>query len=223
MRSFRLLAVAVLAVVLALSSAQGAFAGTWIIYDDGTAEGEAYHLQNYIAVRFSAPAGSVLLRIAYYRVYATATAFDLYVLGSDGQTVLFGPQSTTPVGPEGWFYVDVNMVVPGDFYAAIYWPLPDPFLGVDTDNGGQTFYSNTIGNWMNYHCIGSGFPPPQFSCNLMVRAEVEPATPSGEPVGGVVISTNTLALLSPWLAVISLVGCIGAVVVVAKPWKKPEN
>ena len=35
-------------------------------------------------------------------------------------------------------------------------------------------------------------------------------------VGGVVIPANTLALLSPWLAVIGLVGCIGTAVAVAK-------
>lgn len=35
-------------------------------------------------------------------------------------------------------------------------------------------------------------------------------------VGGVVIPTNTLAILSPWLAVIGLIGCIGAAVVVAR-------
>ena len=35
-------------------------------------------------------------------------------------------------------------------------------------------------------------------------------------VGGCVQPVNTFALLSPWLAVIGLVGCMGAVVVVAK-------
>jgi hypothetical protein len=35
-------------------------------------------------------------------------------------------------------------------------------------------------------------------------------------VGGVVMPTNTFALVSPWLAVIGLVGCIGTVVVVTK-------
>ena len=35
-------------------------------------------------------------------------------------------------------------------------------------------------------------------------------------VGGVVIPANNFALVSPWLAVIGLVGCIGTVVVVAK-------
>ena len=44
-----------------------------------------------------------------------------------------------------------------------------------------------------------------------------------EAVGGVVIPANTLAVLAPWLAVIGVVGCIGTIVAVAKPWKKPEN
>jgi len=96
MRSMKLFAVAVLAVVLALSSAQSAFAGTWIIYDDGTAEGGDLNLLGYIAVRFSAPAGSRLVRIAYYYYSGTITAILLRILDSDGQTVLFGPLSTTP-------------------------------------------------------------------------------------------------------------------------------
>ena len=36
------------------------------------------------------------------------------------------------------------------------------------------------------------------------------------PVGGCVQPANTLALVSPWMAVIGLVGCIGAVAAVAK-------
>jgi len=36
------------------------------------------------------------------------------------------------------------------------------------------------------------------------------------PVGGFVEPVNTLAILAPWLALIGLVGCIGIVVVVAK-------
>jgi len=42
-------------------------------------------------------------------------------------------------------------------------------------------------------------------------------------VGGCVQPVNTFGLIAPWLAVIGLVGCIGTIVVVAKPWKKPEN
>jgi hypothetical protein len=36
------------------------------------------------------------------------------------------------------------------------------------------------------------------------------------PVGGVMMPTNTFALVSPWLAVIGVVGCVGTIVVVAK-------
>jgi hypothetical protein len=36
------------------------------------------------------------------------------------------------------------------------------------------------------------------------------------PVGGLVEPINTLAVLAPWLAVIGLVGCIGTVAVIAK-------
>lgn len=41
-------------------------------------------------------------------------------------------------------------------------------------------------------------------------------TGASGPVGGVMEPVNTFALISPWLAVIGLVGCIGTVVVVAK-------
>jgi len=41
-------------------------------------------------------------------------------------------------------------------------------------------------------------------------------SPIAPAVGGVVIPANTLSLVSPWLAVIGLVGCIGTIVVVAK-------
>jgi hypothetical protein len=39
-------------------------------------------------------------------------------------------------------------------------------------------------------------------------------------VGGVVMPTDTLAILGPWLAVIGLVGCVGTIVVVAKKHEK---
>jgi hypothetical protein len=42
------------------------------------------------------------------------------------------------------------------------------------------------------------------------------AGPCCPAVGGCVQPVNTFALLSPWLAVIGLVGCVGTVVVVAK-------
>jgi hypothetical protein len=209
MRSTALLAVAILAVVLALSSAQNAFSGTWITYDDGTPEHEDLNLLGCIAVRFSAPPGSELLRVAYYRMHTVETAFNIYILGSDGQTVLFGPQSTNAVGPEGWFYVDVNIIVSGAFYTAACWPVPDPLLGVDADNSGQTF-TGTIGSWAPYTYAST-------PANLMIRAELGSSTPVG-PVGGVVESVNKVAIFAPYLA---LFGVIGAVAIVV--WKRPDH
>jgi len=45
---------------------------------------------------------------------------------------------------------------------------------------------------------------------------IEYSLQTAAPVGGLVESVNTVALLSPWLAVIAVVGCIGTAVVVAK-------
>jgi hypothetical protein len=47
-------------------------------------------------------------------------------------------------------------------------------------------------------------------------AEFDVAGPCCPAVGGCVQPVNNFALLSPWLAVIGLVGCIGTVAVVAK-------
>ena len=47
-------------------------------------------------------------------------------------------------------------------------------------------------------------------------ATFDVAGPCCPAVGGCVQPVNSLAMLSPWLAVIGLVGCIGTVVVVAK-------
>jgi hypothetical protein len=37
-----------------------------------------------------------------------------------------------------------------------------------------------------------------------------------QPVGGVVMPANTFAMVSPWLALVGVVGCIGTVVVLAR-------
>ena len=58
MRSARLLTVAVLAVMLALSSAQSAFGVTELAYDDGTAEtGSSSFAGSLLGVKFSLPTG----------------------------------------------------------------------------------------------------------------------------------------------------------------------
>ena len=67
MRSSRLVAVAVLAVVLALSSAQNASATIEISYDDGTPErGMGNPANQYMAVRFSLPFAPARLVMARF-------------------------------------------------------------------------------------------------------------------------------------------------------------
>jgi len=59
------------------------------------------------------------------------------------------------------------------------------------------------------------FPATVSSLSAWVEVGVA-LNPTAAPVGGFVESINKLGLLVPWLAVIGLVGCIGAVVVVAR-------
>lgn len=40
--------------------------------------------------------------------------------------------------------------------------------------------------------------------------------PISEAVGGVITTVNTLSILTPWMAVLGIVGCISTVVLVAK-------
>ena len=47
--------------------------------------------------------------------------------------------------------------------------------------------------------------------------------PTCPAVGGVVTTANTFSVLAPWITVLGLVGCVGTIVVFAKPWKKAEN
>jgi hypothetical protein len=63
-------------------------------------------------------------------------------------------------------------------------------------------YGESVTNYFTVLSTCAGVQPCEVS---------EPA-----PVGGCVQPVNTFALLSPWLAVIGLVGCIGTAVVVAK-------
>lgn len=67
------------------------------------------------------------------------------------------------------------------------------------------------------YCVraGSSSGGPNSAVDLPLT--VIPAAPvAPTAVGGVVMPTNTLALVSPWLAIIGLVGCVGAAIVVAR-------
>ena len=225
MRSSRLLAVAVLAVVLALSSAQYAFGATELSYDNGTASSSDYFSAftgGLAAVKFSLPTGwssAKLLTAKYYILYYPQP-FTVHIFDSGGVTELCctPPLDVTPppLPSTGWFSVDLssyNIVVSGDFYVAIEWKTDSsPWLGVDTSSSaGRSYFKGLLG-WEQLWGVNSQQP-----ANLMVRAVVDVVTqPVPAPVGGFVESVNTFALLSPWLAVIGVVGCVSTVFVLAK-------
>jgi hypothetical protein len=132
-----------------------------------------------------------------------------------------GPDLVTPVDvvtwptSVGWFDVDLagkNIVVSGDFYigAETFGPL---YLTFGRDSTASTVQRS-------YVC----YDPPSTPGNcvldtydLMIRFEVEQyPQPSAAPVGGLIYGVDRVAVVSPWLAVIGLVGCLTIVVVVVK-------
>jgi hypothetical protein len=221
-----LLAVGVLAVILALSSAQNAFAPIQELrYDDGTSPYPpgAENLGTWGAVKFvlsdfglSDPTYQ-LLQVSFYTVvYSPPCPSEIHIFDSTGVTELLVPAATiTPTNPSlEWIAVDLsseNVMVSGSFYVAIrsecgfsvMWdPIPNSLIPPSP--------ARTYG-------APSGYPPAwslDEEDNLMFRAIV--GSTAAPPVGGVAIPANTLAILGPWLAVIGVVGCIGTIVVIAK-------
>jgi len=174
-------------------------AATWIIYDDGPPEeGGASRASGILAVRFSLPLGVSSAKILTARYYITAgpTSFKVHIFDIDQVTDLTPPFTVTPSGT-GWFDVDLtakNIVVARDFYIAIEYSSSDnPVVGADTDNPQSRSY-------------GGPLSPPwtPLAYNLMIRAYV--LTPT--PVGGYMVPVNKLAILSPYIALIGLVGAV---------------
>jgi len=211
----RLLAVALLAVVLALSSATNVSASQWIQYETGPPFG-AVAVANgvYYGVKFDAgmPYARVLtVRVAMIcRNNSGCGLFEIYILGSDGQTPWGAPFTVNvPWNNNIWKFHDAVVpgvvVVPGVFWIVISDPTSPSQIDLCVVLGGGSGHS--------YFQNPSSFPlTVQSEDDYAIRAEVDPAG----PVGGVVIPANKFAIVAPWLVIIGLVGCIGTVVVVAK-------
>ena len=217
--------VAVLAVVLALSAAQNAFAAVQLYYDNGTES--AGSIVDYGGVLFSLPSGVSSARLVYVRwsVGPNALPLTIYATKPDHVTQLSGSpivlpgSGPMPAGtgcPAGWTHcygLDVSsygIIVTGDFFVILYKAGNVP----EYDTGPlvlpvRSFYGDSLGGLVNSP-----------DGNFLIRVDIDPIV---APVGGIVAPVNTFAVLAPWLAAIGLVGCIGTVAVVAKPWKKPEN
>lgn len=86
---------------------------------------------------------------------------------------------------------------------------PAAVLFTSTDGSGNlvplTFSTSTLA--LGTHCVFSFGPAGDAQGSFLVTTGA---------VGGVLMPVNTLALVSPWLALISLVACIGTIAVVAK-------
>jgi hypothetical protein len=217
MRSFRLLAVAVLALVLALSAAQSAFASTEIKYDDGSDESYVvYGLNMVVGVKFSLPLGwaSALLSSATIMIDTSngnpsTQQVKVHVFDATGMIDLVTPFSVTLVG--GWNTVSIpSVLVSGDFYVAFQNPFVSALaIRIDEDHPSGRSVSG----------VGDLGSPSQKDWNYMIRAYVDPSTPStGAAVGGFLEPVNKLAVFAPYLA---LLGVIGAVVVIC--WKRRDN
>ena len=216
-RSVRLLAVAILTVVLTLSSAHNAFAAFWLGYDSNLqVDTVAEEKGSMIAVRFAVGdflelPQAMLVAVSFFSYLGTG-AFRVHIFGDLGIGCA-GTDLTAPFDVsfyqrrrntyEVW---NRSIVVSGEFCVAAEW-LTDsnPIFG--TSNRSRSPYPPH-----SYYDVGEGWTL-QTSCDFMIRAAVQEYTSANH---GFAEPVNRLATVTPWLAVIGLVGCVAAVVVVAR-------
>jgi hypothetical protein len=232
-RSFRLLAVAVLAVVLALSSTQNAFASVELAYDDGVA---AHSLTtDYAGVLFSLPNGVVSAHLLSVK-FAWTAIFNVNVVDID----ITGPDHVTLLAPEivvpnaggmtgclpGWnsgnpayinycTVMDISgqgIVVTGDFYVVLR-RTGGASPAIDAANSGRSLFCPPFPGPCSLAEM-TGSP----SGDWLIRVDIAPTYAPQGPVGGFMEPVNKLVVFAPYLA---LFGVIGAVAVVF--WKRPDN
>jgi len=202
-------------------------ASTWLFYDDGVFESG---LGSPVAVKYSLPSGwtkAYIYTIKFYIHSLNPTTgpdgphtFESDFYDSDGKTKL--PYPSTIVGPltsTGWFEIDVtskNIEVSGDFYVSYVGHTPNPMsVASDTENRPvDTYYwDGGTGQWTSWGNIVHAF----------IRVEVSqdpPPTPTPtttlEPVSGLVMPTNKLEILTPYLALAGLIAAVSTVYVIKK-------
>jgi hypothetical protein len=201
--------------LLTISSIQLAFAGTWLSYDDGTADGAwACITSNPIyAVKFTLPDGwtnARLLTVSAFKtpdeISADQGELNIQVLSSDFSTVLAGPFLFL-LDPPGGFFRSVSVpgevVVPSEFYIVLT-GAPEACIGLDSSSTGHTYDKDLPdGSWTIF---------PQY--DLMVRVEV--GQTEFPPVAGVASSINKLELLTPYLALAGLVIAVSTIYVIKR-------
>ena len=85
----------------------------------------------------------------------------------------------TPTKDREWFEVDLskeNIVVDGDFYAAMKWTIPEkPELGADeTKPDGRSFFVDVDGTWQTYAEVNKEVTKSNKDGDFMIRARVAP-------------------------------------------------
>lgn len=196
----RLFLGAMFAVLLSISSAHNAFAGTWLIYDDGSPSGGI--AANFVGVRFSLPSSRkariLTVRFSLSQTYASVI---IHITAADHVTHLTPPMPIMTSGP--WTDVDLsgrNIIVDGDFYVIIE-DTGHVGAALDyEDNYGRSFYGSTMSGMTN-----------QAPTDLLIRAEILVGA-----VGGIIKARNAMALLAPYLALICLLVTVPVVYVARK-------
>jgi hypothetical protein len=235
LRAIRTSAIVVLVVILAVSSAQNAFASILLSYDSDTI-GFLWDASRFVGVRFSLPSGVPSARLLSV-LFAWAALDDLtgggmvmalrptadgvndvtiYIAGSDHQTLL--TPAFTVTADAGWNTEDVSglgIVVSGDFYVILESVIPaSPVVdnsGSNTD--GRSVYGDSLAGLTAPCCDGS-------SGNFMIRATINQIGPVA-PIGGFLEPASKLLVAAPYLALLGLVAAI-AVVAVA-PWNRRKS
>jgi len=185
---------------------QEAKASTEIAYDDGTPVSLAGSI--FSGVRFSLPSGVVRaqIRTVRFRWSAYPDTLIIHITGSDHVTELTTPIPVTTTSAAPTFQdVDVwarGIIVTGDFWVVTEMVGTAGNPGLDaTSNYPRSFGGISLAALTGQYSSG----------DLLIRAVLD----NVGPVGGVVIPTNRLTVLAPYLAMIGLVA-VAATVYVAK-------
>jgi len=226
----RIIAVAVLAVVLALSSAQNAFATVTLAYDSGVWDTFGGDQSNFAGVLFALPSGVSSAHLTYIRWIRSSSALGagltIHITGPDHVTDLTGSPITIagpgldPSGtgcPAGWPQcsgLDVTsygIVLTGDFFVIL--DSTNGGGGLMKDNGPFTGHSYDGASLQTLALNGN-----QYDKNLFVRVDIDPTYAPSGPVGGFMEPVNKLAVFAPYLALFGVIGTVAVIV-----WKRPDN
>lgn len=184
-----------------------------LAYDDGDAENGWWKtsagLGGYDAVRFSPPFQSCQILTVKYYIGSSPASFNVLILDANRRSVYDKPATPTT---EGWFEIDLskeNIVLDGEFYAAMKWTIPEkPELGADeTKPDGRSFLVND-GTWQTYAEANKALYKSKKDGDFMIRVtvdrpkakitlQVEPKI-AGVTVDGVSYSADRLPVTSTW-------------------------